>query len=135
MVAHGSTLAIQLVDCLFEPFKCCIIVECSRDKSDSLGQLCPDILVELGTCVFLDRVVNDLHEVLVVPIASGEPDEREAGRQQATIGEVIDGGHEFLTRQVAGHAKDDETRGSGYPIEAVVRLNSGVISTGDMQLL
>ena len=74
------------------------------------GELLPDLLAELGARVLLDRVVHDLREVLVVPVAAGEADEREAGRQQAAVREVVDRGHELLAGEVAGDAEDDQAR-------------------------
>ena len=62
-------------------------------------------------------------EVLVVPVAAGEADEREPGRQQPAVGEVVDRRHELLARQVAGHAEDDEAR-SG-PAMRLSRRSSG----------
>ena len=68
----------------------------------------------------LDRVVHDLREVLVLPVASREADEREAGRQQAAVGEVVDRGHELLAGEVSGHAEDHERARTGDAVEAVV---------------
>src|SRR5215469_276904 len=62
-----------------------------------------------------DRVICQPREVLVLPIPSGEPDQREARRQQPPIGEVIDGRKKFLSRQVAGNAEHDENARLGDP--------------------
>jgi hypothetical protein len=55
--------------------------------------------------VLLHRVVGDLREVLVFPVPAGEPDQGEAGRQQPSVGQVIDGRHQLLAGQVAGDAE------------------------------
>ena len=49
-------------------------------------------------------------EVLVGPVAAGEPDQREARRQQTPVREVVDRGHELLARQVTGHPEDHQRR-------------------------
>ena len=43
------------------------------------AELLPDLLAERRTGVLLDRVVHDLREVLVRPVAPGEPDEANPG--------------------------------------------------------
>ena len=73
-------------------------------------ELLPDLLAEGGAGVLLDRVVDHLREVLVLPVAAGEADEREARRQQAPVGEVVDGRHQLLAGQVARDAEDDQAR-------------------------
>ena len=83
-----------------------VVVEVSLDETEPLGELVPDLLAELGAGVLLHRVVHDLREVLVDPVAASEPHQTEARRQQATIRQVVDRGHHLLARQVAGDAED-----------------------------
>ena len=47
-------------------------------------------------------------EVAVAPVAAGEAEHHEAGRQQAPVGQVVDGRQQLLAGQVAGDAEDDE---------------------------
>ena len=79
MVAHRAAFAVELVDGLRELLERRVVVEFALHEADALGELLPDVLAELGARVLLDRVVHDLLEVLVVPVAPGEPDEREPG--------------------------------------------------------
>ena len=44
---------------------------------------------------------HELREVLVAPVAAGEAEQREVGRQQAAVGQVVDRRHQLLARQVA----------------------------------
>ena len=102
-----------------------VVVELARDEADALQQLVPDVVV--GTRVracCLDGVVDDLLEVLVLPVAPREPDEGEARGQQTAVGEVVDGRHELLARQVAGDTEDHEAR-SG-PAIRLRRRSSGI---------
>ena len=54
------------------------------------------------------RRVPPLGEVLVRPVPPGEPDQREARRQQPAVGQVVDRRHQLLAGQVAGHPEDDD---------------------------
>ena len=78
VVAHRAALDVELVDRLAQASERIGVVELARDESDALQQLLPRLLAELGARVLLDGVVHDLGEVLVLPVAAGEPDEREA---------------------------------------------------------
>ena len=49
-----------------------VVVEFAANEPDSLEQLFPHLLAEGGTSVLGYRVMNDLGEVLVLPVASGE---------------------------------------------------------------
>jgi hypothetical protein len=40
--------------------------------------------------------------------------------EQASVGQVVDGGHELLARQVSCHAEDDERAGTGDAVQAAV---------------
>ena len=42
----------------------------------------------------------------VVPVPTGEPDQGEVGRQQAAVGQVVDGRDHLFAGQVAGHTED-----------------------------
>ncbi len=80
----------------------------------------PDLLGERGPGVLLDRVVHDLCEVLVVPVPAGEPDQREARRQQPAVGQVVDRRHQLLAGQVAGDPEDDDAGRTGDPRQPLV---------------
>jgi hypothetical protein len=68
-----------------------------------------------GAGIFPDRVVDQFSEVLIGLIPAGEPDQRETGRQQPAIGQVIHRRHQFLAGQIPGHTEDDDTARAGDP--------------------
>ena len=107
-------------DRLGEQVECGGVVERARHEAEPLGEVAPDVLAEGRPGVLLDRVVDDLAEVLGGPVAAGEADEREARRQQPAVGEVVDGGHELLAGEVAGDAEEDEAARTGDAGEALV---------------
>ncbi|MFK4542229.1 hypothetical protein RKD29_001825 [Streptomyces tendae] len=109
-VAARALCLVQLLDGAAQPLEGVVVVEGALDEAHPLDELLPDLLAERRTGVFLDGVVHDLGEVLVLPVAAGEPDEREARRQQTPVGEVVHGGHELLAGQIAGDAENDQTR-------------------------
>ena len=116
VVAHGAAFGVELVDGLLELAERRRVVEGPLDEPDALCELAPHVLVERGAGVLLDGVVDELGEVLVLPVASGEPDQREPGRQEPPVREVVHRGHQLLAGQVARHAEDDE---GARPCDAV----------------
>ena len=103
------------------------VVEGARHETETLGQVAPHALAERRPRVLLDRVVDDLAEVLVGPVAPGEPDEREARREQAAVGQVVDRRHELLAGQVAGDPEEDQAARAGDAREPLVtRVAQGV---------
>ena len=106
MVAAGAADPVEVLDGLPQAVEGDVVVEVARHEPEALGELLPDLLAELGAGVLLDRVVHDLGEVLVGPVAAGEADQREARRQQAAVGQVVDRRHQLLAGQVAGDAED-----------------------------
>ncbi len=80
----------------------------------------------------LHRVVHDLAEVLVGPVAAGEADQREARRQQPAVGEVVDGRHELLAGEVARDAEDHQAARPGDARQPLVaRVAQRVAVGGD----
>ena len=57
-----------------------VVVEAALDEPEALGEGVPHVLAERRARVRLHRVVHDLAEVLVGPVAPGEPDEGEPWR-------------------------------------------------------
>src|SRR5690606_20191529 len=80
----------------------------------------PDLLPELGAGVLPDGFLDDLREVLVLPLAPGEADEAEAWGEQTSVRQVVDRRHDLLARQVAGDPEEDHAARSGDPGEASV---------------
>ena len=108
-----------------------VVVEVAGHEPEALGELLPDLLAELGAGVLLDRVVHDLREVLVGPVAPGEADQAEAGRQQPAVGQVVDRRHQLLAGQVAGDAEEHQPAGAGDPGQPpVLRVAQRVDASG-----
>src|SRR4029079_5032777 len=100
-----------------------VVVKGALYEADSLCEPIPDLLAEWRTRMVLDRVEDQFHEVLVRPVPPGEPHQREVGRQQPAVGEVVDRRHHLLTCEVAGYAEDDHgtrTRDMRHPLIALV---------------
>src|SRR5690554_970942 len=70
--------------------------------------------------MLLDRIVHHALEVWGLPVPPSEPDERETGRKQTAIRQVVDGGHELLTRQVARDPEDDQPAGARDAVQAAI---------------
>ena len=79
VIAHGPAITIQLLDRVLQSPEGRGIIEFSLHEPNTLRQLGPDILIEGRACVLLDRVIDDLGEVLVFPVSPRESDEREPG--------------------------------------------------------
>ena len=79
MVAVGAAHLVELLDGAPELVERDVVVEVAGHEPEALGELPPDLLAELGAGVLLDRVVHDLGEVLVRPVAPGEPDQAKPG--------------------------------------------------------
>ena len=116
VVAAGAALGVQVVRrCSASWSKASSSSNVARDEPEALGELLPDSSRNGVRACSLDRVVDDLGEVLVGPVAAGEADQREARRQQAAVGQVVDRRHQLLAGQVAGDAEDDQAARAGDP--------------------
>ena len=120
VVAGGPAGLVELLDRTAELVEGGVVGEVARDEPEALGELLPDLLAELGAGVLLHRVVDDLGEVLVGPVATRVADQAEARRQQAAVGEVVDRRHDLLARQVSGDAEEHQAAGTGDAGEAAV---------------
>ena len=128
MVAHRAALDVQLLDRLAKTHEGVVVVELAGHETDALQQLLPGLLTELGARMSANGLVHDLREVLVLPVASGEPDEGETRREQPPIGEVVDRGHELLAGEVSRHAEDHERARTGDAVQAVIfRVAQGIL--------
>lgn len=109
-VAARALRLVEFLDGRLQRLEGVVVVEVALDEAHPLDELLPDLLAERRTGVRLDRVVDLLREVLVLPLAAGETDQGKARRQQTPVGEVIDGGHQLFTGQIARDAKDHQAR-------------------------
>lgn len=85
VVAQRAALGVEVVDGALELAERLGVVERALHEADALFELTPDVLVERGAGVFLDGVVDELGEVLVLPVATSEPDEREPRGQEPRL--------------------------------------------------
>ena len=120
VVAAGAAGLVQLGHGLRELVERVVVGELAGHEPDALQHLLPHRVPERGPRVQLDRVVGDLREVLVDPVPAGEPDQREAGRQQAAVGQVVDRRQQLLAGQVTGDAEHDQHAGAGHPGDPAV---------------
>ncbi|CAB4707859.1 unannotated protein [freshwater metagenome] len=125
VVAAGAAQLVELLDRAPELGEGDVVVEGSRHEPEALRELLPDLLAELRARMGLDRVVHDLGEVLVGPVAPREADQAEARRQQPAVGEVVDRRHDLLAREVAGDPEQHQAAGSRdarqTPVERVAQ--------------
>ena len=127
MIAHGSAVLVELLDGLLQSRESLVVVELALNETNTLRELCPHVIVEGRARIAFDRVVDDLLEVLGLPVATRKSDECEPGRQKATVREIVDGRHQFFAREVTGHPEDDQPTRSRYAIESAIgRESEGV---------
>jgi hypothetical protein len=131
VVAAGAAVLVEFLDRLAEPLKRRIVVERALHEPDALRELVPDRLIKRGPCVGLDGVLHLRGEVLVVPVPPAETDQREAGRQQAAVGQVIHGGHELFAGKVPRDSEEHKRGRSGNPVQPPVpRIPQGIPGPG-----
>ncbi len=124
---------VELVDRRAQTLEGLGVVELALHEADALEQLLPRLVAELGAGVLLDRVVDDLGEVLVLPVATGEADQGEPRGQQTAVGEVVYRRHELFARQVAGDAEDHQGTGPGDPAQtAILGIAEGIVTRCDL---
>src|SRR5699024_11185444 len=120
VVAPGAALLVKLTHRLGEEVEGGVVVEDAGDESEALGQGAPDLLAEGRPGVLAHRVADDLAEVLVGPVTTGEADEGEPGREEAPVGEVVDRRQELLAGEVAGDPEEHEAARPRDPRQALV---------------
>ena len=86
-----------------------VVVERAGDELELAGQPLPDVLAPRGPGALLRGLVGQRLEVAVAPVAAGEAQDHETGRQQAAVGQVVDGRDELLTGQVTGDSEDHQS--------------------------
>ena len=119
-VAERAPITLELVGDLDHVVERIVVVDIALHEPETARDLAPGGLAKRRARVVLHRVVHDLHEVLVGPVTPGEPDEREPGRQQPAVGQVIDSRHQLLACQVAGDSEDHERARAGDPRHPLV---------------
>ena len=121
MIAARASVRIEFSDDLGQSLVGLRVAKVAGNEPDALGQLLPHLFTERRAGMFADGVVDDLGEVLILPVTPGKPHEGEAGRKQATVGKVIDGRHDLLAGKVACDAEEHHAAGSGNPGETLIK--------------
>ena len=120
VVAAGAADPVEVLDGLLQAVERLVVAEAARHEPEPLGEAVPHVLPERRAGVLADGVVDDLAEVLRVPVTAGEPGQREARRQEAAVGQVVDRRHQLLARQVAGHPEDHQAARPRDPRQPLV---------------
>ena len=104
-----AALALKLIESERQPGEGHGIVKRPVHKPHALRQTLPNVFTKRGPGVFPDRVVNDLREIFVSPIATREAYESEPGRQKTTVGQVVNRGHQFTACQVTRDSENHQS--------------------------
>ena len=123
VVAADAPFSVQFLELLGQPPERSFIVEGAPHEADAPGQPVPHLLTERRAGVLLDRVVDDLAEILVGPVPSGEPNQCERGWKKAPVGQVVDRRHQLLAGEIARDTEDHHTaraRDARHPLVALV---------------
>src|SRR5699024_628780 len=120
VVPGRSAVRLQFGQHLREPVEALVVVEGPGDESQSLRKLLPDLVTERRAAALPGLLPGELRELLGAPATSTEAHQREAGRQQAAVGEIVDRRDELLLGQVSGDPEDHQTRGTRDPGEPTV---------------
>ena len=107
-VVLDAVRVAQAVQRCGEVVECRVVVERPRDELDAPGQPSPHVVPPRRAGVRLRRLSRHRLELGVAPVAACESDHHEPGREQPTVGQVVDGGQQLLLGQVAGHPEDDQ---------------------------
>ena len=95
-----------------------VVVERPGYEAGRLGDAGPRLRSPGSAGVRAGRLHREVGELAVVPVATGEPQQREAGRQQTAVAEVVHRRDDLLAGKVAGDAEDDQRariRDTGQP--------------------
>ncbi len=120
VVPARAPLRVELAHALGELVERRVVAERPGHEPDALAELLPHRVTERRARVLLHRLVGDLGEILVRPVPPGEADEREAWRQQAPVGQVVDRRHQLLAREVTGDPEHDQYARPCHPRDAPV---------------
>jgi hypothetical protein len=112
--------AVQVAQRLGQPVEGLVVVERAGRNFIAPLRRGPGRLEELGTGALLRRLAGQGLEVPVAPVAPGEAEQREAGREQPAVGQVVDRRDELLAGQVARDAEDDQRARVGDPRQPAV---------------
>ena len=108
VVAAGTAVAVEFGHGVGQAFERLGVVEGSLHEADAGGELLPGRFLERRAAVRLHVLLDEILEMVLGPVAACEPGQAEARRQQAAVGQIVDGGKQLLAGQIAGHAEDHD---------------------------
>src|SRR6185369_7004351 len=129
-VAADTVTGLQAAQLLGEPVEPGVVVERAPDEPDRRGQAVPGLLAEGRARALLGALPGELDERLVaLPVAAGEAQQHEPGRQQAAVGQVVHGRDQLLAGKVSGDTEHHQCAGVGEPGEPAVSRIAQRVST------
>ena len=128
-IALDPVRAAQVIKGVLQRVEGLVVVERARDEPDVAGQPLPDVFFPVCAGVLLGCLLRQLLEITIAPVAAGEAEQHEVGREQAAVGQVVDRREQFLARQVTGDPEDHQRtrcRHSGQAAVASLAQRVGV---------
>ena len=108
VIAARATVAVKLGDRVGQTLERFRIIERALYETDTGRKLLPSRFLERRTAMRLHVLLDEVLEMVLGPVAACEACQTEARRQQATVGQIVDGGEQLLTGQIAGHAENHD---------------------------
>lgn len=90
------------------------VVESATVVKDIGGEACPEFVIDRAAGVFACGLAEFVAEAFAGFVAAGEADDGESGGKVSIGGEVVEGGDEFASGQVAGGTENDKGAGFGH---------------------
>ena len=107
-VARAAALLVEVVQRVDDAVLALVVGEVGGDVAHPLGQLAPDLRVEVVAGVLADRLLHLRDPLLRRLLGAGDADDAEALRQQPAQRERVERREDLPPRQVAGRAEDDD---------------------------
>ena len=86
MVTVGSAFLIEQSDGRLKAIEGVVVVEFTLHKANTFTQLLPNLFAKWGSGMLPYRIVHDLGEVLIDPVASRKADQCETWWQEPSVG-------------------------------------------------
>jgi hypothetical protein len=107
----GAKLGVEPHEALAKQAEGVGVVERRGDVGEPSREGLPATLIQSVAGEIFDRPAGALAEAGVVEAASARADDRVALRQQALVGQVVEGRKQLAAGQIAGRAEDDQRLG------------------------
>ena len=111
-VPPGAPGGVEVVHDPGEPLVGGVVLEGTElNEAHPCCQLLPDRGTPRGAGTGPSRLLHVLAQVVVGPGASADPYQGEAGGEQATVGQVVDGGQKLVASEITGDAEHHQDAG------------------------